>query len=63
MELGEKSFKAQMKAADRLKAKYAVIFGESEYADGMAALKDMEQGNQENIPIDNIDSIIKNNLR
>ena len=63
MELGEKSFKAQMKAADRLKAKYAVIFGESEYADGMAALKDMEQGNQESIPIDNIDSIIKNNLR
>lgn len=54
MELGDKSFKAQMKAADRMKAAYAVIFGESEFAEGKAALKDMNEGGQEAFDIDGL---------
>ena len=58
MEYGAKSFKAQMKAADRLKASFAVIFGESEFAEGKAALKDMKEGGQDAVPL----AEIKNKL-
>ena len=51
IELGDKSFKAQMKAADRLHAAHAVIFGEDEFAKGTAAVKDMINGGQVDIPI------------
>ena len=43
------SFKAQMKAADREKAKYAVIIGESELEEGFYSLKELETGKQEKI--------------
>ena len=40
-----------MKAADRLHAAHAVIFGEDEFAKGTAAVKDMINGGQVDIPI------------
>ncbi len=54
MELGNKSFKAQMKAADRMKARFAIIFGADEFAKGEVALKDMLEGGQVNIPLTEI---------
>ena len=54
IELGKKSFKAQMKAADRFHAAFAVIFGEDEFAQGTAAVKDMSSGEQINIPLDEL---------
>ncbi len=43
------SFKAQMKAADRVKAKYVVIIGEAEVEEGFFSLKELETGKQERI--------------
>jgi histidyl-tRNA synthetase len=51
LEFGDKSFKAQMKAADRLQAAWAVIFGESEFAAGCAAVRDMTSGEQVELPL------------
>jgi histidyl-tRNA synthetase len=43
------SFKAQMKSADRVKARYAVIIGEEEIKEGFFSLKDLETGKQERV--------------
>ncbi len=43
------SFKAQMKAADRVKAKYVVIIGEAEVEEGFFSFKELETGKQERI--------------
>jgi len=43
------SFKSQMKAADRVKAKYAVIIGEMELSEGFYSLKELETGKQERV--------------
>lgn len=46
-----KSLKAQMKTADRLKAKKVLIIGEEELKKGKAFLKDMETSQQEEISL------------
>jgi len=43
------SFKSQMKAANRVKAKYAVIIGELELSEGFYSLKELETGKQERV--------------
>jgi len=43
------SFKAQMKAADRLGYRYAVIIGEGEVAEGYYSLKELSTGKQERV--------------
>jgi len=43
------SFKSQMKAADRVKAKYAVIIGELELSEGFYSLNELETGKQEKV--------------
>lgn len=47
---GGGSFKSQMKRADKLGARFALILGEDELREGLLAVKDMQQGQQENIP-------------
>ena len=47
-----KSLKAQMKAADRIRAKYVYIIGEDELAKKSAVLKNMETGEQKVISFD-----------
>ena len=47
-----RSVRAQMKYADKLKAKFSVIIGDSELEAGKAALKDMKSGEQNDIPLD-----------
>ena len=54
MDYGEKSFKAQIKAANRLGARYAVILGEDEVNTQSATVKDMESGEQMQLPWDQI---------
>ncbi len=54
LDYGDKSFKAQLKAANRLQAAYAVIIGENELAAGTAAVKDMAEGSQESVPLDRV---------
>ncbi len=49
----DKSLKAQMRRADKLGARRALIVGEQELADGVAQLKDMAAaGRQEPLPLD-----------
>ncbi|WP_456342388.1 histidine--tRNA ligase [Thermovibrio sp.] len=43
------SFKAQMKAADRVKAEFAVIIGEEEVKEGFYSLKELSTGKQEKV--------------
>lgn len=48
--LGRK-MKAQMKAADRMRARYAAILGDDELDEGVIAVKSMADGSQQVIPI------------
>jgi len=47
---GGGSFKSQMKRADKLGARFALILGEDEMQGGMVAVKDMQEGQQEHLP-------------
>lgn len=49
-----RKMKAQMKAADRSGAKYAVIIGEDELSRGEASLKDLQTGEQQQVQISEI---------
>ncbi|MHB8792386.1 MAG: histidine--tRNA ligase [Thermoleophilia bacterium] len=49
-----RSAKGQMKQANRLNARFAVIIGEDEIAGGSAAVKDMATGEQEMIKIESL---------
>lgn len=55
---GKDSIKSQMKIADRLKAKYALILGQIEVKEGTIIVRDMDKGSQETIPIDGIVDVI-----
>jgi histidyl-tRNA synthetase len=44
---GERSLKSQLRHADALQARYAVIIGERELAEGTVTLKDLREGTQE----------------
>ena len=48
-----RSLKAQMKYANKLGAKYTLIIGDSEIECGVAQLRDMENGEQSEVRIDN----------
>jgi histidyl-tRNA synthetase len=46
MSFGEKSFKAQMRDANRMQARCVLILGDSELEKGVVAVKDLQQGDQ-----------------
>ena len=50
-EYGTRSMKAQMRAADRAKARYAVIIGDEEVALGVVQLKSLHDGWQHKVPL------------
>lgn len=47
-----RSFKAQMRGADKSGARFVFIFGEEEVASGRVAVKDLADGNQETVDVD-----------
>jgi histidyl-tRNA synthetase len=55
---GEKSFKAQMRDADRQGARYALILGENEITSSVVAVKNLSDGAQENVPENRIISFL-----
>ncbi len=59
MEYENKSLKAQMKRADKIRAKNVLILGEDELRSEKAILRDMRTGHQKEISI-NIKEVIKN---
>lgn len=58
-----RSFKAQMKQAGRLNAKYAVILGADELKRGNCSLRSMAESKQEEISLDAILSILKTEVQ
>lgn len=57
-----KKMKAQLKAADRLQAKYVIIIGENELEKGAANVKNMESGIQEEVQLNQLSTFIKERL-
>lgn len=57
------SVRAQLKIADRLGVKYALIFGQKEALDGTIILRDMTTGAQETVKLDNAIEEVKKRLR
>ena len=56
----QKNMKSQLKEANKLKAKYAIIIGENEIINKEAVIKNMLTGDQENINFNQINySLIK----
>ena len=53
-----RSLKAQMREANKLKAKYVLFIGGDEYKKGMVNLKDMESGEQKLVQIDKLDEVL-----
>jgi len=50
-EFSDTTLKKRMKRADKLGARWTVIIGEDELADGVAAVKDMKKAVQEKVPL------------
>ncbi|WP_030681089.1 histidine--tRNA ligase [Streptomyces sp. NRRL B-1347] len=59
---GGKGLKGAMKNANRSGARFTVVAGERDLADGVVQLKDMETGEQEAVAVDEIVEILKNKL-
>ena len=58
----QRNCKGQFKDADRLGAKYAVIIGDNELETGVAALKDMEKGEQSEVKFDDLIDELKKRI-
>jgi histidyl-tRNA synthetase len=52
-----RSFKAQMRDADRTKARFVAIIGEAERLNRNAIIKDMATGEQREMALDNVDDL------
>ncbi|MBM7620408.1 histidyl-tRNA synthetase [Bacillus tianshenii] len=50
----DKKLKAQFKAADRLNAKFTLVFGDDELTKGVVTIKEMVTGEQQEVPFENI---------
>lgn len=60
MDFAGRKLKAQMKSADRKKAAYVIVIGESEMASGKVALKEMATGEQQEVSFEEIAGTIQN---
>ena len=63
MDYEDKSLKAQMRRAEKLGARFVVIFGEEEIKQDKVILKDMESGEQKEVGIDYITGQLVAELR
>lgn len=59
MDFAGRSMKAQMKQANKLGAKYSVILGEDEIAEGVVMLRSMEDSSQAKVPMAQVADKIK----
>ena len=58
MDFGKKSLKAQMKAAAKSGAKFALIIGEDEVASSTVTVKNLETSAQEKVPVDEVSNML-----
>jgi len=61
--LGRDSIKGQLRIANKLGVKFALIFGQKEAIDGTVILREMDTGVQENIPLEKIVDELKKRLK
>ncbi|MDO8663291.1 MAG: histidine--tRNA ligase [Candidatus Wildermuthbacteria bacterium] len=61
--LGRDSLKAQLRMADKLGVKYALILGQKEVLEKTAILRNMASGSQETIKLDNVVEGVKKHLK
>jgi histidyl-tRNA synthetase len=61
--VGNKSLKAQLRQANNLDAKYAVIIGEQELKDGTVILRNMTTAGQKNVPLLQLEGLLSSNLK
>ncbi|WP_052256484.1 histidine--tRNA ligase [Salinicoccus sp. YB14-2] len=54
MDYKQRKLKAQMKDADRKRAQYVIVLGEQEFESGRVELKNMENGETQNVQIDEL---------
>jgi len=59
MDYEKRSLKAQMRKAQRLNARFVIIFGEEEFKQGKVILRDMEKGSQREVSLTDISKEIK----
>ncbi len=59
---GDRSIKSQMKEANRLNASYAIILGEREIEEQIAAVKDLDEGSQTEISLDQLVPFFKEKI-
>jgi len=60
-EPSRRGMKAQMKEANRQKVKFAIILGNNEIENGVASVKNMNEGTQHEVELKNIQSFFKGN--
>jgi histidyl-tRNA synthetase len=58
MDYSGKSLKSQMKRANKLSSRYALILGEREISENKAEFRDMQKGTQETIGLDDLEETI-----
>lgn len=58
----KRSLKAQLKAADRFRVKYTVILGEEELNNNQVILRDMQDGNQLVLKLDDVEGYLRQEL-
>ncbi len=54
MEFDAKSLKSQLRAADKEKCRYVIILGDDELNKGVCVLKDMQDGSQKELKLDDV---------
>jgi histidyl-tRNA synthetase len=59
---GGGNLKNRMKKADKSGAMFAIIIGDNEIANGSATVKDLGKGTQKEVSLDEISSILENDL-
>jgi len=57
--VGDKSLKAQLRQANNLGARHAVIIGEEEVKTGTVILRDMSTSQQKTIPLERLEGLLK----
>lgn len=62
MSFGDRGLKGAMKGANRAGARYTLVLGEQELADGNVAVKDMEAGEQESVALGDVVSFLGQRL-
>ncbi|MCP3030418.1 histidine--tRNA ligase [Halobacillus sp. A1] len=58
----QRKMKGQFKSADRLNAKYVVVLGDREIEQNAVSVKDMETGQQEELPLEEVTEFLKKQL-